>query len=436
MNNNIGIIIRREYIERVSKKSFIITTLLMPIIMLLLSAAPALIMGLNTSETKAIVVIDNSGEILPLIESNTTAEFTSTDLSLDTLMKKETVDGILVIEKDIISHPENLRLYTRDAASTELTNNIENQVERIVEQKRIKAYNIDGLTKILKDVQVNVTLPTSRITDTNETTESSNTLSSIMGIGMAFILYMFLMMYGQMVMTSIIEEKNNRVLEIMVSSVKPSHLMMGKIVGVGLVAVTQVILWGVLLTAISAFVMPALLPEAVTADLSAYNAGTLEAAAATTDMELVKALASLGSAWYIISIFGYMLLFLIGGFLFYAAINAAFGSAVDNIQDAGQLQMFVVIPIIIGLVFGMSVIADPSSPMAMWLSFIPFTSPMVMMARIPFDIPIWQVVTSLIILYISFIVTVWLAAKIYRVGIFMYGKKPNLKELIRWARYK
>lgn len=436
MNNNIGIIIRREYIERVSKKSFIITTLLMPIIMLLLSAAPALIMGLNTSETKAIVVIDNSGEILPLIESNATAEFTSTDLSLDTLMKKETVDGILVIEKDIISRPENLRLYTRDAASTELTNNIENQVERIVEQKRIKAYNIDGLTKILKDVQVNVTLPTSRITDTNETTESSNTLSSIMGIGMAFILYMFLMMYGQMVMTSIIEEKNNRVLEIMVSSVKPSHLMMGKIVGVGLVAVTQVILWGVLLTAISAFVMPAMLPDTVMADLSAYNAGTLEAAAASTDMELVKALSSLGSVWYIISIFGYMLLFLIGGFLFYAAINAAFGSAVDNIQDAGQLQMFVVIPIIIGLVFGMSVIADPSSPMAMWLSFIPFTSPMVMMARIPFDIPVWQVVTSLIILYISFIVTVWLAAKIYRVGIFMYGKKPNLKELIRWARYK
>lgn len=436
MRNNIGIIIRREYIERVSKKSFIITTLLMPIIMLLLSAAPALIMELNTSETKSIVVIDNSGEILPLIENNATAKFTSTDQPLDTLMKKETVDGILVIEKDIVTHPENLRLYTRDAASTELTNNIQNQVERIVEQKRIKAYNIEGLTKILKDVEVNVTLPTSRITDSNETTESSNMLSSIMGIGMAFILYIFLMMYGQMVMTSIIEEKNNRVLELMVSSVKPSQLMMGKIIGVGLVAVTQVILWCALLTAISAFVMPAMLPDAVTADLSAYNAGTLEAATATTDMELVKALSSLGSVWYIISIFAYILLFLVGGFLLYAAINAAFGSAVDNIQDAGQLQVFVVIPIIIGLVFSMSVIADPSSPLAIWLSFIPFTSPMVMMARIPFDIPTWQIVTSLVILYASFLITVWIAAKIYRVGIFMYGKKPNLKELIRWARYK
>lgn len=436
MSNNIGIIIRREYIERVSKKSFIITTLLMPIIMLLLSAAPALIMELNTSETKSIVVIDNSGEILPLIEDSPTAKFTSTDLALDTLMKKDAVDGILVIERDIITHPEKLRLYTREAASTELTNTIENQVERIVEQKRIKAYNIQGLDKILKDVEVNVTLPTSRITDSNETTESSNMLSSIMGIGMAFILYLLLIMYGQMVMTSIIEEKNNRVLEIMVSSVKPSQLMMGKIIGVGLVAVTQVVLWCVLLTAISAFVMPALLPDAITADLSAYNAGTLEAATATTNMELLKALSSLGSVWYIISIFAYILLFLVGGFLLYAAINAAFGSAVDNIQDAGQLQIFVVIPIIIGLVFSMSVIADPSSPMAVWLSFIPFTSPMVMMARIPFDIPTWQIVTSLVILYASFLFMVWLAAKIYRVGIFMYGKKPDLKELIRWARYK
>lgn len=436
MTSNIGIIIRREYLERVSKKSFIITTLLMPIFMLLLSAAPALIMMLNTSGTKNIMVIDESAKILPALENDEAIRFTSTDLPLDSLMGKEGVDGILVIGKNIITQPDKLRLYTHDAASAELTRNIERQIEQIIECERINSYNIADLSEILEKVKVSVTLPTSRITDENEATESSAMLSTIMGMIMTFILYMFLVMYGQMVMTSTIEEKNNRVLEIMVSSVKPSHLMMGKIIGVGLVAVTQVILWGVLLSVISSFVMPAILPDTMTTDIAAYNAGSLDTSAASTDIEMIQMFSSLGSVGYIIGLFGYMLLFLIGGFLFYAAINAAFGSAVDNIQDAGQLQMFVVLPIIIGLVFGVSVVNDPSSPLALWMSFIPLTSPMVMMARIPFGIPAWQIAVSLVILYASFIVTVWIAAKIYRVGIFMYGKKPNLKELIRWARYK
>lgn len=435
MSSNIGIIIRREYVERVSKKSFIVTTLLMPVLMLLLSAAPALIMSVNTSETKNIIVIDDSGIILPRLESDNVVAFSSTSLPLDSIMADEGYDGILLIEKDIVEQPDNMRFYTRDAASSEVTSNIERQVESIVERVRIESYGISNLNEILEDVNVDVALQTMRINDENEATDSSTLLSTVIGMVMAFILYMFLIMYGQMVMTSIIEEKNNRVLEIMVSSVKPSHLMMGKIVGVGLVAVTQVVLWGLLLSAISAFVMPAILPESMAVDVAAYQAGTLDAGA-SVDMEFVKVLSTLGSVGYIAGLFGNMLLFLIGGFLFYAAINAAFGSAVDNVQDAGQLQMFVVLPIILGLVFGVSVVNDPSSPLALWMSFIPFTSPMVMMARIPFGIPAWEIALSLVILYGSFLAMVWIAAKIYRVGIFMYGKKPNLKDLIRWARYK
>lgn len=435
MSRNIGIIIRREYVERVSKKSFIVTTLLMPVLMLLLSAAPALIMSVNTSETKNIIVIDDSGIILPRLESDNVVAFSSTSLPLDSIMADEGYDGILLIEKDIVEQPDNMRFYTRDAASSEVTSNIERQVESIVERVRIESYGISNLNEILEDVNVDVALQTMRINDENEATDSSTLLSTVIGMVMAFILYMFLIMYGQMVMTSIIEEKNNRVLEIMVSSVKPSHLMMGKIVGVGLVAVTQVVLWGLLLSAISAFVMPAILPESMAVDVAAYQAGTLDAGA-SVDMEFVKVLSTLGSVGYIAGLFGNMLLFLIGGFLFYAAINAAFGSAVDNVQDAGQLQMFVVLPIILGLVFGVSVVNDPSSPLALWMSFIPFTSPMVMMARIPFGIPAWEIALSLVILYGSFLAMVWIAAKIYRVGIFMYGKKPNLKDLIRWARYK
>lgn len=253
---------------------------------------------------------------------------------------------------------------------------------------------------------------------------------------MAFILYMFLLMYGQMVMTSIIEEKNNRVLELVVTSVKPMQLMLGKILGVGLVAVVQVVIWGVLLCLISAFVVPAILPESITQQVDMLNAGTLDAAAATTDIDLLQAISVLGSVWFIAKLFGYILLFLVGGFLFYASIFAAIGSAVDNIQDASQLQSFAVLPIIVGLIIGMAAAADPNTPLAFWSSVIPFTSPMVMLIRIPFDIPGWEIWVSVAALYLSFVLMAWFAAKIYRVGIFMHGKKPSLKDLIRWANYK
>ena len=238
-------------------------------------------------------------------------------------------------------------------------------------------------------------------------------------------------------MTSIIEEKNNRVLEIVVSSVKPTQLMLGKICGIGLVAVTQIVIWGVLLAALSAFVLPALTPDSVAADLSEMNAaGAAGTESLGTPVELLQALSILGNVGYIIQIFGLLLLFLVGGFMLYAAVYAAIGSAVDNIQDAGQLQSVVVMPIILGIVFGMMAASDPGSQLSLWTSMIPFTSPMVMMARIPFGVPGWQITVSLIILYASFFAMVWVAAKIYRVGIFMYGKKPSVKELIRWMRYK
>ncbi len=186
----------------------------------------------------------------------------------------------------------------------------------------------------------------------------------------------------------------------------------------------------------SAFLLPALVPADMAADMTALNSGTVEVSSLSTDVELLQALSLMGNVGYILQMFGLLLLFLIGGFMLYSAVYAAIGSAVDNIQDAGQLQSIVIFPIIIGMVFGMTAASDPTSSLSVWTSMIPFTSPMVMMARIPFGIPAWEIVVSLIILYLSFFLLVWLAAKIYRVGIFMYGKKPTIKELIRWARYK
>ena len=220
------------------------------------------------------------------------------------------------------------------------------------------------------------------------------------------------------------------------SSVKPTGLMLGKICGIGLVAVTQIVIWAVLIVAMSAFVMPALLPADVAADITSINSGMGAPTQSALDSDFLAALAVIADPTYVLTLFGILLLFLIGGFLLYSAVFAAIGSAVDNIQDASQLQTVAMLPIILGIVFGMMAAGDPTSSIAVWTSIIPFTSPMVMMARIPYGIPSWQIILSLVLLYASFLASVWVAAKIYRVGIFMYGKKPTVKELIRWARYK
>lgn len=434
MDSKISIIIRREYMERVTKKSFIITTLLMPVIMLGLMMAPVLIAMFSESDNRNILVIDNSADTISSRLQNTpTLTFLPQNISVDSARRVESVDAVLVIPESIYDNGATLQIYTNGASSMEVESAITGQFNDIIESQRLKNYNIDDLDEIISAVHSDVKLQSLR--NDEEATESSTMLSYMLGLILTLMLYMCLLLYGQMVMTSIIEEKNNRVLEIVVSSVRPTQLMLGKICGIGLVAITQIVIWGGLLSAMSAFVLPAVLPAGVSADMAALSA---EGASANinTDLELLQALSMLGNVAYIIQLFGLLLLFLIGGFMLYSAIYAAIGSAVDNIQDAGQLQSIVVFPIIIGIVVAMQAASDPGSSMAMWTSMIPFTSPMVMMARIPFGIPAWEIAVSLIILVISFFIVVWFAAKIYRVGIFMYGKKPSFKELIRWMRYK
>lgn len=434
MDSKISIIIRREYMERVTKKSFIITTLLMPVIMLGLMMAPVLIAMFSESDNRNILVIDNSADTISSRLQNTpTLTFLPQNISVDSARRVESVDAVLVIPESIYDNGATLQIYTNGASSMEVESAITGQFNDIIESQRLKNYNIDDLDEIISAVHSDVKLQSLR--NDEDATESSTMLSYMLGLILTLMLYMCLLLYGQMVMTSIIEEKNNRVLEIVVSSVRPTQLMLGKICGIGLVAITQIVIWGVLLSAMSAFVLPAVLPAGVSADMAALSA---EGASAniSTDIELLQALSMLGNVAYIIQLFGLLLLFLIGGFMLYSAIYAAIGSAVDNIQDAGQLQSIVVFPIIIGIVVAMQAASDPGSSMAMWTSMIPFTSPMVMMARIPFGIPAWEIAVSLIILVISFFIVVWFAAKIYRVGIFMYGKKPSFKELIRWMRYK
>lgn len=420
MNSPLSIIIGREYFSRVKRKSFIISTILMPVFMIAMMAAPAAIAIFTGPEDKTVAVIDETGIIAPTLQNDGDVKFVSRpDLTLGEAKENEDYDAVLVIGADVVSDPTSVTLYSRGAPSIQTETFISGQLENTIQDIRLKAYDIENLAQILDEVKVDVTMTTYRI-DKDEETETSSLLSYMVGLVMAFMLYMFILLYGQMVMTSIIEEKNNRVLEIVVSSVNPTSLMLGKICGIGLVAVTQILIWAAMLAACSAWLMPSLIAAGMSAG----------------DATLMAALGQLGDTGYILSIFGYILLFLIGGYLFYSSIYAAIGSAVDNIQDASQLQTIAVVPIILAIIVSMSVINDPNSTLAFWASVIPFTSPVVMMGRIPFGIPAWEIILSVVLLYISFMGMIWLSAKIYRVGIFMYGKKPNLSELIRWARYK
>lgn len=434
MSSKIGIIISREFSERVKKKSFIITTILMPIIMLAMMTLPTIIFMLGGSETKTVAVVDDTGVIAAGLKDNDDVKFRLAAVPLDSALHDESVDAILVIPSKAVENASGITLYNNGPSSMSLESEISHQLSDIIEERRIESTNIENFRELMEKVKCDVSLSTFRNDTEGEAESSSSALSFGLGLALTMILYMFLLIYGQMVMTSIIEEKGNRVLELVVSSVKPMQLMLGKIFGIAAVAVVQVVIWAVLLSAMSAFVLPFVMPESMTSDLAAFNAGTLTAANAATDIEAVQIVAMLADPLYILGLFGLLLLFLVGGFLFYAAIYAAVGSAVDNIQDASQLQTVTVVPIVIGIMVSMSVANDPNSTLALICSMIPFTSPMVMMARIPFGIPSWQIAMSVALLYASFIGMVWVAAKVYRVGIFMYGKKPTLRDLANWIR--
>lgn len=423
--SNTFIIIRREFNERVRKKSFIITTLLMPVLMIALMAAPALIMEYSGGEEKRIAVIDESGLIASQLQSDDELIFEPTGLSVDAA-RKELTDhyAVLCIGSRVFADPSDVKFYVNSSLSIAVEGNIANQIEHIIETEKLKQYDIDNLQQILDEVKTSVSMQTFRNdkSQEGETEAHSSIAATALGYVLGFILYAFLLIYGSMVMQSVIEEKNSRVLEVMVSSVRPFQLMMGKILGIASVAVVQIVIWGVLIVGVGAAVLPRLMPDEL-------------AAASDFDPEMMQAVASITDAGYVTMIFACLLLFVLGGYLLYSAMFAAVGSAVDSIQNAAQLQTPIMVPILLALLMMLAVIKDPDSQVAFWFSMIPLTSPIVMIARIPYDIPLWEIVLSLVLLYASFIGMVWVAAKIYRVGIFMYGKKPTIKELWKWVRY-
>lgn len=433
--NNILLVISREYTQRVRKKGFVFTTLLMPIVMLALMFAPALLSGIG-STPEVITVVDKSGKIEQYLSQSPSLPYCFSTLPADSLKANSNIDKFIIIGEDVVENPTSVALYHRGGGSIETEMLIREDIKNAIETRRLEEQNLSDIKQKLDEVEADVVISTHKIDEDGTESSSDSMTSYLIGVIMTFILYMFILIYGQLVMMSIIEEKNNRVLEIIVTSIKPLHLMLGKIIGIGAVAVTQVVIWAILITGFISFVLPELVGHQMYAELEAFKAGTLDPASAITDLGVLQVMAMLSSLSYIFSIFGYLLLFLLGGFMLYASMYAAIGASVDNAQDGAQLQTFCIIPVIIGLMFGMTIGQNPDSSLATILSIIPFTSPMVMMARIPSGVPIGEILISLGVLYTSIVVIIWFTAKIYRVGIFMYGKKPNLKELIKWAKYK
>lgn len=424
----IWLIIVREFMERVRKKSFIVSTLLTPLLMVVLMVAPSLVMLYGTSDQKQVVVVDRSGIVADRLVSSPEVMFVneshmSKAEACRAFDQESGVFGVLYIGSDI-EHRDSVQLITNTSSSLMIEESITQQINAIVEREKLRAYNIENLEEILASVATNVELATYENNGTGEEASMESTSSGInyaLGLILGMMLYMLLILYGQMVLTSVVEEKSSRVIDVMVTSSSPFQIMMGKILGIALVAVTQIAIWALLVIAASKFLLPAIFSAELTA---------------TNDMMLQSIVGTLSDTGYLASLFGCLALFMVGGFLLYAALYAAAGSAVDSVQEGQQYNTIIMMPIILSIIVMMTIFNDPNSPIAFWASMVPLTSPIVMIARIPFGIPWWEVVVSLIVLYTTFVGVVWLASRIFRVGIFMHGKRPSWRELWRWIRTK
>lgn len=439
---NMFLILQKEYFERVKKRTFIITTLLTPFLMILLMAAPAGIAYFtkdSSSKVLNLAVIDESHKIAQQLESGELVFFDPiASGDGEKVRANKSYDAYLYINEDIMTNTKNIKLESFEKLSMKSLKVIERNINSAVKNLKLANYDIEDLPAIIKDLNVNVDIKTLEISETGEVEESSSMLNYFTGFVGAFMIYMFILMYGSMVMNSVIDEKNSKVVEVMVSTVPPTQMMMGKIMGIGLVAVTQFVIWGITLF-IGGTIVMSFFAESLASPEAMEMVGGMSAGMPVNDMMPAEIGMVLNNITDLSTVLGTMALFtlyFIGGYLFYASLFAAVASAVDNLQDVQQFQTPIVLPIIASIMFLSTVIEDPTSPLSFWLSIIPLTSPVIMMGRISGSIPIWELALSLFVLYSSFVGVIWVAGRIYRVGIFMHGKKPTYKELYKWIKYK
>lgn len=455
--NKISVIIKREYITRVRKKSFIIMTILAPLLFASLIIVMPLMMVSGDKDFKKIAVIEDGSDLFKNVIPDTKdvdyvyLENTKFD-DLKKNFEQAGYYGILYISPHLINTPEAVQLFSKKQPPIGLLDHISNSLEKEIERQKLLAYNIKDLDAILKDIRTDVAVRTIKVDETGVTTQTSTGISMALAYIGGFLMYMLVFIFGSQVMRGVIEEKTSRVVEVIVSSVKPVQLMMGKIIGIALVGLTQFMIWVVLLIASVTVIKSTILKDSgvkqitemtqtMPQNIMAQQQGDAMAgtAAAATQMspqleEFSKMFDNAMNQNWALIIFAFVFYF-ITGYLLYASVFAAIGSAVDNETETQQFMLPVTIPIILALMVAMGTMQNPESSIAFWFSLIPLTSPIVMMARIPFEVPAWQIVLSMALMVVTFMAFVWMAAKIYRTGILMYGKKTSWKEMIKWLRY-
>ena len=459
----LGIIIQREYLNKVKKKSFLLTTFGVPILFAGMYAVMLFVMLKAEGDSKRIAVIDNSGIVMEKLENTKQLTFTRLDETDPEAVKNRLGD----YDADILLYISPLDSATKSVTATtyadkpmgmETAEVLENRINDAVEDYRIGSYGIEGLDQILSEVHSDVHLTSYTVDAEGKETISQSEVYMIVSMVLAMALYMFIALFSGMVMSSVIEEKSSRVVEVLVSSVKSTELMFGKIIGVALVALTQFFLWIVLTLLIIGILGGVVGMDKITGgvdqsqleqiqEMSSMGGGmnmgsTLDLQALTdttavadgpTGMQAV--LGTLGSLNYPQLIVSFLLFFLFG-YLLYASLFAAIGSAVENEADTQQLSFPVTVPLLIGFLVAFYAFRAPESSIVWWFSMIPFTSPIVMLARLPFGVPTWELILSIGLLVLTFVVCAWASAKIYKVGILMYGKKSSFKDLWKWLKQK
>lgn len=435
--SKIGLIIEREYLSRVKKKSFIVMTFLSPFILLALVLVPLWLSSLKDNQMQDITVIDYTGQYKNVLTDADNLKFHYVNDSTTTLQNYKNKESgeqyaIIIITDNLLKNPKAITIYSEKQIKSEVKNYITKNLESYLKDEKIASYQIPGIEKMINDSKINIDIDTVRWSEDGSETESSTEIAMVIGIVCTMFIYMFLLLYGGQVMQGVMQEKTNRIVEVLVSSVKPFDLMMGKIVAIGLVGLTQLAIWLISFVGIT-FVVSMFMVSSGGSSLPPDMIPTgMDPQAMANGFSIQSLLGGIN----IIELMIYFILYFIGGYMLYASLFAAIGSAVDNESDTQQFVMPITMFIIFAAYAAMYSIENPDGPLAFWSSLIPFTSPIVMMVRIPFGVPFWQLLLSLAILAGSFIGTTWLSARIYRVGILMYGKKPSFKEMWKWLKYK
>tara|TARA_B100000123_G_scaffold115927_2_gene85405 strand:- start:167 stop:1429 length:1263 start_codon:yes stop_codon:yes gene_type:complete len=418
--DKIWLIIKREYLVRIRKKSFIVMTLLGPLLMLLVMFLPIYLTN-QTQTERTVAISEQDFDLFNKLENTDYVKFVVTPVSIFSDLKLNFDDELyyaLLEKKD-----NEIILSSNKQVSLSVSNEIKSQLEKKIKQKKLVELGID--IRLLEQAKTTLVVSSQIISEDGRGQKSKTELSMAIGFISGLLIYIFIFMYGTMVMRSIIEEKTNRIVEVIISSVKPFKLMMGKIIGVSLIGLTQFILW-ICLTSILFFIVQAYfgnIAEIESSQEIEMQSIMLEGLMYLNNINLVEILLA-------------FLFYFLGGYLMYGSLFAAVGSAVDAEADSQQFILPVTIPLILSFILIQPIMENPDSSLAFWMSIIPLTSPIVMMVRIPFGVAEWEILLSILVLVGSFILSTKLAAKIYRTGILMYGKKINYKELLKWIRYK